>query len=320
MDSRAAFDAWLADTPFTAVADTIYERFNKSIALEECLDTVDPENPTLASFRIACDPITFTTLASPYRWIPMAFLYDLKSTSAHKKAVDRAVRAFPDHLHTESDVERDLALAIYITYADTEEPEEDDTPFATPSYAAFLDEEPAETLLPLQEEEEQSQALILHPSIAAQPVAVENLMVTPLASLTPLAIDGVEYLLLQDVLEVLEMREEELFSNLTSCVDDSFVDFEVEDQPPAIDEVGRYDGTSLSTLGAIEAVQKSIAQAAPEYDIPFEEFEALQNELFGPRPQQTYAAVSNEEVVAIPGCDLSTEALAEQDHAEQVGP
>lgn len=48
MDSHAAFDAWLADTPFTAVADTIYERFNKSIALEECLDTVDPENPTLA--------------------------------------------------------------------------------------------------------------------------------------------------------------------------------------------------------------------------------------------------------------------------------
>ena len=74
---------------------------------------------------------------------------------------------------------------------------------------------------------------------------------TPLASLTSLTIDGVEYLLLQDVLEFLEMREEELFSSLISAVDDSFVDLEVEDQPPAINEVGCYDGTSLFTLDAI---------------------------------------------------------------------
>ena len=142
---------------------------------------------------------------------------------------------------------------------------------------------------------------------------------TPLASLTPLTIDGVEYLLLQDVLEVWEMREEEIFSNLISDVDNSFVDLEVEDQPPVIDEVGRYDGTSLSTLDAIIVVQSSIAQAEPKYEIPDKEFEALQAELFGPRPQHNFAIVSNEEANVVPGCDLSVEALAEQDHAEQVG-
>ena len=140
-----------------------------------------------------------------------------------------------------------------------------------------------ETLLPLQEEEEQSQALILHSSTSAQQVAVHETMTTPLASLTPLAIDGVQYLLLQDVLEVLEMREEKVFSNLISIVDDSLADFKVEDQPFAIDEGGRYDGSSRYTLDAIAIVQKSFAQVAPQYDIPFKEFEAFQAQVFGPR-------------------------------------
>ena len=63
----------------------------------------------------------------------------------------------------------------------------------------------------------------------------------------------------------------------------------------------------------------SIAQAAPEYEILDEEFEVLQAELFGPRPQQSFATVSNEEAEVVPGYDLSIEALAKQDHAEQVG-
>ena len=87
-------------------------------------------------------------------------------------------------------------------------------------------------------------------------------MATPLASLTPLAIDGIEYLFMQDVLELQAMREEQVFSNLI-LVDDSSIDFEVEDQSPIIDEVGCHDGTSLSTLDAIVAMQNSIAQAAP---------------------------------------------------------
>ena len=38
-----------------------------------------------------------------------------------------------------------MALAIYITYIDIEEIDEDETP--TPSYFPFLDEEPMETAL-----------------------------------------------------------------------------------------------------------------------------------------------------------------------------
>ena len=120
-----------------------------------------------------------------------------------------------------------------------------------------------------------SQALVLQLSTSAQPFAVEAPLVTPLASLTPLTIDGVEYLLLQDVLEVLEMREEELYSNLISDIDESFINLDVQEQPPAINKVARYDDTSVSTLDAIVAIQESIAQAAPEYDIPFDEFEAF---------------------------------------------
>ena len=48
-----------------------------------------------------------------------------------------------------------------------------------------------------------SRALVLQPSTSAMPIAMEAPLVTPLASLTPLTIDGVEYLFLQDVLEVL---------------------------------------------------------------------------------------------------------------------
>ena len=56
-------------------------------------------------------------------------------------------------------------------------------------------------------------------------------MATPLASLTLLAIAGIQYLLLQDVLEGLEMRKEEVFSNLISFVEESFVSFDVDEQP-----------------------------------------------------------------------------------------
>ena len=94
MDSRAAFDAWLADTPFTADADAIYERFSKRFALEDCLLALDPENPALLAFCAACDPITFSIEESPHTWVPKAFLYDLKRTTAHKKAVSSCPR-FP---------------------------------------------------------------------------------------------------------------------------------------------------------------------------------------------------------------------------------
>ena len=70
--------------------------------------------------------------------------------------------------------------------------------------------------------------------------------------------------------------------------------------------MGRYDGTSVSTLDAIVAIQESIAQAVPEYDIPFDEFEALQAELFGPRPQGQPTVQSNEEQAPLSGCDLTT--------------
>ena len=58
---------------------------------------------------------------------------------------------------------------------------------------------------------------------------MEAPLVTPLASLTPLTIDGVEYLLLQDVLEVLEMRKEKVFSNLILDAEDFFINLNVEE-------------------------------------------------------------------------------------------
>ena len=88
MDARVAFDAWLADTPFTADADSIYKRFSKIIGLEDCLLNIDPENPALLSFCVACDVLTFSVEGSPHTWVPKAFLYNLKRTTAHKKAVD----------------------------------------------------------------------------------------------------------------------------------------------------------------------------------------------------------------------------------------
>ena len=51
-----------------------------------------------------------------------------------------------------------MALAIYITYTGIEEIDEDETP--TPSYFPFLGEEPTETAVPLQEEEDLSRALV----------------------------------------------------------------------------------------------------------------------------------------------------------------
>ena len=280
MDACVAFDAWLADTPFTADADSIYKHFSQIIGLEDCLLNIDPENPTLLSFCIACDVLTFSVEGSPHTWVPKAFLYKLKRTTAHKKAVDQAMATFLEHLHTDVDAERDIALAIYLTYIDVEETTEDETP--TLSYIPYLDEEPTKTTLLLEEEEALSQALALQPSASAQPLATEAPLVTPLASLTPLIIDGVEYLFLQDVLEVLEMREEELYSNLISDADDSFINLDVQEQPPANNEMGRYDGTSVLTFEAIIPIQESVAQAEPDYDILDDKFEALQAELFGP--------------------------------------
>ena len=100
------------------------------------------------------------------------------------------------------------------------------------------------------------------------------------------------------------MREEEVYSSLITDVDESFVDLAVEEQPPAINEVGYYNGTCVSALDAIVVVQHSIVQAAPEYDIPVEEFEALQAEIFGPRPERRVAMETNKEAAPIPRCDL----------------
>ena len=54
-------------------------------------------------------------------------------------------------------------------------------------------------------------------------------MITPLALLVPLVINGVKYLFLQDVLEVLDMREEEVFLNPISHVDESFIDLDIQE-------------------------------------------------------------------------------------------
>ena len=88
MNICVAFDAWLADTPFTADADSIYERFSQIIGLEDFLLNIDPENLALLSFCIACDVLTFFVEGSPHTWVPKAFLYNLKRTTTHKKVVD----------------------------------------------------------------------------------------------------------------------------------------------------------------------------------------------------------------------------------------
>ena len=114
------------------------------------------------------------------------------------------------------------------------------------------------------------------------------------------------------------MREEEVYSSLISDVDESFIDLVVEEQPPTISEVGRYDGTCVSTLDATVAMQHSIAQAVPEYEIPIEEFEALQAELFGTQLKWRFAMETNKEAAPIPACDLTTQALTVQDYAEHI--
>ena len=113
---------------------------------------------------------------------------------------------------------------------------------------------------------------------------MEKPLVTPLASLTPLIIEGIEYLFLQDVLEVLELSAEELYCQLMRDANDDFIDFSCEDQPPHINEVGRYDGSCVDTLTAIQVVQASIESAAtaPEYSLSDVEFTRLQEEMFGP--------------------------------------
>ena len=135
-----------------------------------------------------------------------AFLYNIKRTIAHKKAVDRAVATFLKHLHIDVDVKRDIALAIYLTYTDVEETTEDET--STLSYIPYL--------------------------------------------------------------------------------------------------------------GAIVAIQESIAQAAPEYDILDDKFEALQADFFGPQCQGRHATYTNKEHGLIPRCDVTTKALVKQNVVEQL--
>ena len=98
MASRAAFDKWISSTDHAAHADLIYSRFCTSIQIEEALSLVDLSNPFLASFCTSCDPVTFTTDGSPYRWVPRHFLYAMKNTDAHKRAVDRAISGVAGHL------------------------------------------------------------------------------------------------------------------------------------------------------------------------------------------------------------------------------
>ena len=106
--------------------------------------------------------MTFSFEGLPHRWIPMDFLYKLKRTTAHKKAVDRAVRSFPKHLHRSSEVKRDIDLAIFLTYTNVEDAGEDENALSSPSFTAFLDEEPVETALPLEEEKEEFDIAPIH--------------------------------------------------------------------------------------------------------------------------------------------------------------
>ena len=317
MDPREAFDEWIASTRHAVAANQIYPRFCTRITIEESLSLVDPTNPLLAAFCSACDPITFITDGSPHRWVPKHFLYAMKDTAAHKRAVDRAISGFASHLRSSSDVERDVAFAIFIVYSSSDEVAiDDDEPPPSTSYPAFLDEEPVETLLDLQEEERKALAVI-----DTQPIAMEKPLVTPLASLTPLIIEGIEYLFLQDVLEVLELSAEELYCQLMRDANDDFIDFSCEDQPPHINEVGRYDGSCVDTLTAIQVVQASIESAAtaPEYSLSDVEFTRLQEEMFGPWLLGSQApAEDNVETIPVPGCDLNAATLVEQDYIEQV--
>ena len=188
MDPREAFDEWIASTRHVAEANQIYPRFCISIPIEESLSLVDPTNPLLATFRSACDPITFITDGSPHRWVPKHFLYAMKNTDAHKRAVDRAISGVASHLRSSSDMERDVAFAIFIIYSSYDEvATDDDVPPPSTSYPAFLDEEPIETPLDLQEEEHIALA-----AIDPLPVAMEKPLVTPLAALTPLIIEGID--------------------------------------------------------------------------------------------------------------------------------
>ena len=192
MDPREAFDEWIANTRHVTAANQIYPRFCTRIPIEESLSLVDPTNALLAAFCSTCNPITFITDGSPHRWVPKRFLYAMKNTDAHKRAVDRAISGFASHLCSSSDVERDVAFAIFIVYSSFDEvaTDDDELPPST-SYPPFLDEEPVETPLGLQEEERIALGVI-----NIQPIAMEKPLLTPLASLTPLIIEGVEYLFL----------------------------------------------------------------------------------------------------------------------------
>lgn len=143
----------------------------------------------------------------------------MKKTDAHKRAVDRAISGVACHLHTASDGERDVTFVIFIMYTPYDEATiDDDEPPPSTSYPYFLDKEPLENPLDLQEEEHKALAIIDH-----QPATMEQPLVTPLASLTPLIIEGVEYLLLQDVLEVLELLAKELYCQLITDANDDFI-------------------------------------------------------------------------------------------------
>ena len=240
----------------------------------------------------------------------------MKNTDARKRAVDRAISGFASHLHSSSDVEWDVTFVIFIVYSSSDEVAiDDDEPPPSTSYPAVLDEEPVETLLDLQEEERKALTVI-----DTQPIAMEKPLVTPLASLTPLIIEGIECLLLQECTRGTgAVCTEELYCQLMRDANDDFIDFSCEDQPPHINEVGRYDGSCVDTLTAIQEVQASIESAAtaPEYSLSDVEFTRLQEEMFGPRLQGSQAPTEdNVETIPVPGCDLNAATLAEQDYIE----
>lgn len=62
----------------------------------------------------------------------------------------------------------------------------------------------------------------------------------PLAPLTPLTIDGVKYILLQDNRKVLEMKTKKVYSRLISNANESFVSFDGQNQPTTFNQIRCY--------------------------------------------------------------------------------
>lgn len=313
MDARASFDAWIAETAFIGNADAIFERFSKVPALEMILTTVEPDNLTLANFIELADPITFTTEGSPRRWVPIDFLYGLKDGPNHKKVVVRALKNVAPNLLTSSDIDRDAAFAIYCMCTDIEEPPEDD--IEEVPCPPLLDDEPAEISFSLQDEEHLSIALVDAPPRIHSTEVVSP----PIASLTPLIIDGEEYLMQQDVLELLNMKAEELYCALVRDAPDDFVDFAVQEIPPQLTEVARFDGSNVDNLSAMVYVQQQVEAAAPEYMLSDEEFKKFQESLFGPKPVPS-SPIDDPEAMhsSLRGHDLTVLPLQQSDQADEV--